>query len=230
MPSNHYLAVAIDYLFRIAPGWQRRPRVGKTIVSSRMIDRVAARVRSQLVEVPVGFKWFVDGLLDGTLGFGGEESAGASFLRRDGSAWTTDKDGIAPALLAAEMTAVLGRDPAEAYRGLEREFGDPVFRARRRAGDTGAEGSDFANLTAQQIRSRELAGETIETVLTRAPYNDAPIGGVKVEAAHGWFAARPSGTEDIYKIYAESFLGNEHLQRIAAEAQAMVAEALDATR
>ncbi len=225
MPANHYLAVAIDYLFRSRDGWGSRAAVGKTIVSSSMIDRVAAGLGRQLVEVPVGFKWFVDGLADGSLGFGGEESAGASFLRRNGGVWTTDKDGIAPALLAAEMTAATGFDPAEAYRRLTQRFGAPSYR-RVDAPATTAQKQQLATLSAAQIRSSELAGDAIERVLTRAPFRDTPFGGVKVVTAHGWFAARPSGTEDIYKIYAESFRGDEHLQRIVDEAQAIVGVAL----
>ena len=228
LPSNHYLAVAIDYLFRHRPSWPGQAAVGKTVVSSRMIDLVTASLGRRLVEMPVGFKWFVDGLFDGSLGFGGEESAGASFLRLDGSVWTTDKDGIVPALLSAEMTATLQRDPGEAYHELTHEFGVPVFQ-RFEAAATPAEKQKLAHFTAQQIRSTELAGEKIQSVLTHAPHNDAPIGGVKVSAASGWFAARPSGTEDIYKIYAESFHGADHLQRIVTEAQAIVREALDAS-
>ena len=225
MPSNHYLAVCIDHLFRNRSAWNTKAAVGKTIVSSSMIDRVAAGLGRQLVEVPVGFKWFVDGLLDGTLGFGGEESAGASFLRRDGTVWTTDKDGIAPALLAAEMTATAKRDPAEAYRGLTERFGDPVY-LRVDSPATPAQKRQFANLSAAQIRSSELAGDKIERVWTRAPFRDAPFGGVKVMTANGWFAARPSGTEDVYKLYAESFRDDAHLQRILEEAQAIVGRAL----
>ena len=191
-----------------------------------MIDLVAARLGRPLVEVPVGFKWFVDGLFDGSLGFGGEESAGASFLRQDGSVWTTDKDGIAPALLAAEITARLQHDPGDAYVDLTHEFGTPVSQ-RFEAAATPAQKRKLAQFSAQQVRVHELAGEAIESVLTQAPHNQAPIGGVKVAAKSGWFAARPSGTEDIYKIYAESFLGAEHLQRIVAEAQSIVGVALD---
>ncbi len=226
MQANQYLAVAIDYLFRHRPQWAARAGVGKTIVSSTMIDHVAAGLPRELAEVPVGFKWFVDGLFDGSLGFGGEESAGASFLRRDGRVWTTDKDGIAPALLAAEITATLQRDPAGAYDTLTQQYGNPVYQ-RFEAPATPAEKQKLSRLSVSQIASRELAGESIETVLTNAPYNGASIGGVKVIAANGWFAARPSGTEDIYKIYAESFRGGDHLQRIIAEAQAIVRESLD---
>lgn len=225
MPSNHYLAVAIDYLFRHRPRWSARAGVGKTIVSSRMIDHVAAGLPRQLVEMPVGFKWFVDGLFDGSLGFGGEESAGASFLRRDGGVWTTDKDGIAPALLAAEITATLQHDPAQAYRALTKKYGSPAYE-RFEAPATPADKQKLARLSSSQIRSRELAGETIDAVLTHVPHNGAAIGGVKVSTANGWFAARPSGTENIYKIYAESFRGREHLKQIIAEAQAIVTDAL----
>jgi phosphoglucomutase len=192
-----------------------------------MIDRVTARLGRRLYEVPVGFKWFVDGLFDGSLGFGGEESAGASFLRRDGRVWTTDKDGIAPALLAAEITAHAGRDPGEVYGALAAAFGAPVFdRVEARA--TPEQKKRLARLSAQQVRSKELAGEPIKEILTQAPGNGAAIGGLKVTAASGWFAARPSGTEDIYKIYAESFRGTDHLKRIVEEAQSIVTAALSA--
>ena len=190
-----------------------------------MIDRVAKKLGRRLYEVPVGFKWFVEGLLDGSLGFGGEESAGASFLRLDGSVWTTDKDGIVPALLSAEIIARMGRDPGEIYRDLTREFGDPIY-DRVEAPATPEQKRMLAQLSSQQISSATLAGEKIETILTRAPGNDAPIGGVKVIAKSGWFAARPSGTEDIYKIYAESFLGDQHLGCITDEAQAIVSTAM----
>jgi phosphoglucomutase len=196
------------------------------VVSSQMIDRVAAKLRRKLYEVPVGFKWFVDGLLDGSLGFGGEESAGASFLRMDGKAWTTDKDGIVAALLSAEITARMGRDPGEIYLELTREFGAPAFE-RIDAPATPAQKAQLARLSPQQVKSGQLAGEKIESILTRAPGNDAPIGGLKVVAESGWFAARPSGTEDIYKIYAESLRGAEHLRRVLAEAQTIVAAALE---
>lgn len=225
MPPNHYLSVAIDYLFRNRPGWRADAAVGKTLVSSGMIDRVAAKLGRRLLEVPVGFKWFVDGLVDGSLGFGGEESAGASFLRRDGSVWTTDKDGIIPSLLAGEMTARSGRDPGEAYRTLTQEFGEPAY-DRIDAPATPAQKKRLSALSANEITAKELAGEKILAILSRAPANDAPIGGLKVVTENGWFAARPSGTEDIYKIYAESFRGEEHLRRIAAEAQAIVDRAL----
>jgi phosphoglucomutase len=225
LPPNHYLCVAISYLFSHRPKWGKGAAVGKTLVSSQMIDRVAAKLGRRLYEVPVGFKWFVDGLLDGSLGFGGEESAGASFLRQDGGVWTTDKDGMVPALLSAEITARMGRDPGEVYRQLAGELGDPVA-DRVDAPATPEQKKKLAQLSPQQVRSAELAGEKIHSILTKAPGNDAPIGGLKVVAANGWFAARPSGTEDIYKVYAESFKGAEHLQRILAEAQSIVAAAL----
>jgi phosphoglucomutase len=225
MPSNHYLAAAVDYLFQNRGRWNRKAGVGKTVVSSAMIDRVTARLGRNLYEVPVGFKWFVDGLLDGTLGFGGEESAGASFSRIDGTVWTTDKDGIVPALLAAEMTARSGRDPAALYRGLTRELGAPVA-DRVEAPATAEQKQKLAKLSPQQIQITELAGEPIDTVLDRAPGNGAPIGGIKVIAASGWFAARPSGTEDIYKVYAESFRGVDHLRILVREAQVIVDRAL----
>jgi phosphoglucomutase len=228
LPPNHYLAVAIFYLFRHRPEWRKDAAVGKTVVSSQMIDRVTAKLGRKLYEVPVGFKWFVDGLLDGSLGFGGEESAGASFVRLDGSVWTTDKDGIVPALLSAEITARMGRDPGEIYRDLAREFGEPVY-DRVDAPATPEQKQLLAKLSTQQIKSAQLAGEKIQSMLTRAPGNDAPIGGLKVIAESGWFAARPSGTENIYKIYAESFRGEDHLQRILEEAQAMVSDALGAS-
>ncbi len=218
---NHYLAVAVDYLFTHRPGWRADAAVGKTLVSSSMIDRVAAGLGRRVSEVPVGFKWFVDGLLDGSYGFGGEESAGASFLRKDGTVWTTDKDGIILGLLAAEITAVTGRDPGELYAGLEAKYGSPVYE-RLDAPATPAQKAAFANLTPEMVAADTLAGEAIEAKLTRAPGNGASIGGLKVVTKNGWFAARPSGTEDIYKIYAESFLGREHLDRLKAEAQAMV--------
>jgi phosphoglucomutase len=225
LPPNHYLAVAIFYLFQHRPEWRKDAAVGKTMVSSQMIDRVAGKLGRKLYEVPVGFKWFVDGLHDGSLGFGGEESAGASFVRRDGSVWTTDKDGIIPALLSAEITARMGRDPGEIYRELARELGDPVY-DRIDAPATPAQKKKLAQLSPQQVLSAELAGEKIQRILTEAPGNAAPIGGLKVVAESGWFAARPSGTEDIYKIYAESFRGADHLRRIQVEAQAIVGNAL----
>jgi len=225
VPPNHYLAVAIRHLFAHRTGWSPQAGVGKTVVSTGMIDRVTAKLGRNLYEVPVGCKWFVSGLLDGSLGFGGEESAGASFLRRDGTVWTTDKDGIVPGLLAAEITARAGRDPGEIYRGLTQELGEP-FAARIEAPATLAQKKRLAALSPQQVRCTQLAGETVECILSRAPGNDAPIGGVKVVAESGWFAARPSGTEDIYKIYAESFRGEGHLRHIVAEAQAAVDQAL----
>jgi phosphoglucomutase len=225
MASNHYLAATVDYLFRNRERWSRAAAVGKTVVSSAIIDRVSARLDRRLYEVPVGFKWFVDGLLDGSLGVGGEESAGASFLRIDGSAWTTDKDGIVPGLLAAEMTARSGRDPALLYLDLTRDLGVPLT-DRVEAPATPEQKQKLAKLSPQQVRITELAGEKIEKVLDRAPGNDAPIGGIKVIAASGWFAARPSGTENIYKIYAESFRGADHLQVLLREAQNIVDRAL----
>jgi phosphoglucomutase len=224
---NHYLAVAIFYLFQHRPKWSRDAAVGKTVVRSRMIDLVTAKLSRKLYEVPVGFKWFVDGLLDGSLGFGGEESAGASFIRLDGGVWTTDKDGIVPALLSAEITARMGRDPGELYVELTREFGEPVY-DRVEAPATPEQKQMLEQLSPQQISSAELAGEKIQTILTNAPGNGASIGGLKVIAASGWFAARPSGTEDIYKIYAESFRGADHLHRILAQAQVIVDAALAA--
>ena len=225
LPANHYLAVMIHHLFRHRPHWRTDARVGKTVVSSTMIDRVSAQLGRQVYEVPVGFKWFVDGLFDGSLGFGGEESAGASFLRRDGTVWTTDKDGIIPALLAAEITAYGGRDPGEIYRALTRDLGEP-FTDRIEAPATPAQKQRLSALSPRQVRCTHLAGDPVQGILSRAPGNDAPIGGVKVIADGGWFAARPSGTEDIYKIYAESFRGADHLRRIGEEAQAIVDAAL----
>jgi phosphoglucomutase len=225
LPPNHYLSVAIDYLFQHRPAWSKTAMVGKTVVSSQMIDRVTAKIGRKLYEVPVGFKWFVDGLLDGSLGFGGEESAGASFSRRDGSVWTTDKDGLVPALLSAEITARMGRDPGEIYRDLAHEFGEPVY-DRIEAPATPEQKQALARLSPEQILSSELAGEKIQNILTQAPGNGAAIGGLKVVSENGWFAARPSGTEDIYKIYAESFAGADHLRRILEEAQTLVDAAL----
>jgi len=225
MQPNHYLAVAIHYLFGNRPEWSKDAAVGKTVVSSGLIDLVAAQLGRRLHEVPVGFKWFVAGLLDGSLGFGGEESAGASFLRRDGTVWTTDKDGVIPALLAAEITARTGKDPGQIYRDLTRELGEPCY-DRVDAPATPAQKAILKKLSAEQLKSPTLAGEPIKVVLTRAPGNDGAIGGVKVVAEGGWFAARPSGTEDIYKIYAESFKGEEHLRRIQQEAQAIVGKAM----
>ncbi len=228
LPPNHYLSAAISYLFRHRPKWSRGAAVGKTIVSTQMIDRVTAKLGRRLYEVPVGFKWFVDGLLDGSLGFCGEESAGASFVRLDRSVWTTDKDGIVSALLAAEITARMDRDPGEIYRELAREFGEPAYE-RVEAPATPDQKRRLAKLSPEQILSPELAGEKIEAVLTRAPGNGAAIGGLKVATKSGWFAARPSGTEDVYKIYAESFRDAHHLRRILAEAQALVDAALGAS-
>src|ERR1700736_755344 len=225
MPPNHYLSTAIFYLFQNRPNWRQEAAVGKTLVSSQMIDRVAAKLGRKLCEGPVGFKWFVNGLLDGSLGFAGEESAGAVFLRRNGSVWTTDKDGIVPALLAADITARIGRDPAEIYAELTRELGEPLY-DRVDAPATPEQKEILKRLSPQQVRQTDLAGEKIKSILTRAPGNDAPIGGLKVIAENGWFAARPSGTENIYKIYAESFRGADHLHRILAQAQAIVSDAL----
>jgi phosphoglucomutase len=227
LPPNHYLAVAIFYLFQHRPTWRRDAAVGKTVVSSQMIDRVTAKLSRRLYEVPVGFKWFVDGLREGSLGFAGEESAGTSFLRLDGSVWTTDKDGIVAALLSAEITARMGQDPGEIYRGLEREFGESVY-DRVEAPATPEQKARLETLSAEQVRFKDLAGEPIRTILTSAPGDGGPIGGVKVVAEGGWFAARPSGTENIYKIYAESFRGADHLRRILEEAQTIVSDALAA--
>jgi phosphoglucomutase len=225
LPPNHYLAVAIAYLFAHRPQWPATVAVGKTLVSSSMIDRVAARINRKLVEVPVGFKWFVEGLIDGSLGFGGEESAGATFLRRDGSVWTTDKDGIIPNLLAAEITARTGKDPGEHYRELTAEFGTPCY-TRIDAPATPEQKARLAKLSPDAVKESELAGEPITAKLTNAPGNNAPIGGLKVMAASGWFAARPSGTENIYKIYAESFKDQAHMDAIVDEAQRIVNNAL----
>jgi phosphoglucomutase len=225
MNPNHFLAVAIWYLFQHRPGWSDKAAVGKTLVSSSMIDRVAKHIGRRLAEVPVGFKWFVDGLLDGSFGFGGEESAGASFLRKDGSVWTTDKDGIIMDLLAAEITAVTGRDPGEHYRDLEEKFGAPVYE-RIDVPTTPEQKAVLENMSTDLVEAQELAGEKITAKLTRAPSNQAPIGGLKVVTENGWFAARPSGTENIYKIYAESFKGVDHLHDIQAEAQSIVNDAL----
>ncbi len=225
LPPNHYLSVAIFYLFQHRPNWNKDAVIGKTVVSSQMIDRVAAKLGRKLYEVPVGFKWFVDGLLDGSLGFGGEESAGASFLRLDGTIWTTDKDGIIPALLAAEITARMGRDPGELYQELTREFGEPVY-DRVEAPATPEQKALLATLSPEKIKLTELAGEKIVNVFTHAPGNGASIGGMKVITESGWFAARPSGTENIYKIYVESFKGVDHLDRILEEAQTIVDAAL----
>lgn len=226
LPANHYLVVMIDYLFRHRPDWSAAAAVGKTLVSSALIDRVAAGLGRRLHEVPVGFKWFVDGLLDGGLGFAGEESAGASFLRRDGSVWTTDKDGITAALLAAEITARSGRDPGERYREIATQLGDPLA-DRVEAPASAEQKARLAKLSPTQLTASDLAGEKIISVLDRAPGNHAPLGGIKVSAASGWFAARPSGTEAIYKIYAESFKDPAHLQAILQQAQSMVDTALE---
>ena len=225
LAPDHYLAAAIDFLFQYRPDWEPSAAVGKTVVSSRLIDRLTARLARQLVEMPVGFKWFAGGLHSGALGFAGEESAGATFLRHDGSVWTTDKDGIAAALLSAEITARTGRDPGERYAALAEEFGSPVAR-RVEAAATAQQKKQLAALTPQQINSTDLAGDRIESILSHAPGNGEPIGGIKVNTTNGWFAARPSGTESIYKIYAESFVGAEHLQRILQEAQAIVDAAI----
>ncbi len=227
MNPNHYLSVMIAYLFANRPGWPARAAVGKTAVSSSMIDRVAAKVGRALVEVPVGFKWFVDGLLDGAFGFAGEESAGASFLRRDGTVWTTDKDGLIPGLLAAEITARTGRDPGEHWRALAEEFGEPAYQ-RIDAPATPEQKAALARLAPEHVRMRELAGEPVERVLAAAPGNGAAIGGIKVVAEHGWFAARPSGTENVYKVYAESFRGADHLRRIQQEADVILRDAFAA--
>jgi phosphoglucomutase len=229
MNPNHYLAVSIAYLFANRPDWKPDAAIGKTLVSSSLIDRVAAKLGRKLVEVPVGFKWFVQGLLDGSLGFGGEESAGASFLRRDGTVWSTDKDGLIMNLLAAEMMARTGRDPGELYRELTKELGEPVYE-RIDAAATPAQKTILSKLSPDQVQAAELAGDTILAKLTTAPGNGAAIGGLKVVTAQGWFAARPSGTEDVYKLYAESFRGTEHLKMIQEEAQALIAKALASSK
>ena len=222
---NHYLAVAIEYLFTHRPGWRADAAIGKTLVSSSMIDRVAKSLGRRMVEVPVGFKWFVDGLLDGSFGFGGEESAGASFLRRDGGPWSTDKDGLILGLLAAEILAKTGRDPGEHYQRLTEQHGAPVYQ-RIDAPATKEQKAVLAKLSPEQLTAKELAGDPIEQVFTQAPGNGAAIGGLKVATRNGWFAARPSGTEDVYKIYAESFVGDEHLRRLQEEAKALLAKVL----
>ena len=222
---NHYLAVMIQYLFTNRPEWKAKTAIGKTLVSSSMIDRVANGLNRPMIEVPVGFKWFVDGLLDGSLGFVGEESAGASFLRRDGTTWTTDKDGLIPGLLSAEMTARTGKDPGQHYKELTAKYGDPVYQ-RIDAAATKEQKAKLGKLSPSQVKAKELAGEAITAILTEAPGNKAPIGGLKVETENGWFAARPSGTEDVYKIYAESFKGSDHLKQIQTEAQAVVTAAI----
>ncbi|MGA8554953.1 MAG: hypothetical protein WB630_11095, partial [Candidatus Acidiferrales bacterium] len=225
LPPNHYLAVCVHYLFANRKEWGDHVAVGKTVVSSSMIDRVSAQLGRALYEVPVGFKWFVEGLLSGRVGFCGEESAGSSFLRRDGSVWTTDKDGIIPCLLSAEITARLRRDPGEIYQQLTRELGDPVYE-RIDAPATPEQKAALQKLSPADIHVTEVASEKVEQILTAAPADGNPIGGIKVIAKNGWFAARPSGTEEIYKIYAESFLGQDHLRRIEEEAQTIVSEAL----
>jgi phosphoglucomutase len=225
LPPNHYLAACIHYLFTHRPGWRQATAVGKTVVSSSIIDRVAAALQRQVSDMPVGFKWFVDGLLSGGLGFAGEESAGASFVRRDGTVWTTDKDGITAALLAAEITARMQRDPGELYRQLTRDLGDPVY-ARVDMPASPEEKKILLAMSQADVHRSELAGDPIQQVLTIAPGNGQPIGGIKLITANGWFAARPSGTEHVYKIYAESFQGDTHLQRIQADARAIVAETI----
>jgi phosphoglucomutase len=227
MNPNHYLAAAISYLFRNRSRWGKDSAVGKTVVSSAIIDRVAASLGRKLIETPVGFKWFVDGLIDGSVGFAGEESAGASFLRVDGTVWTTDKDGLILGLLAAETTARSGKDPGKLYEELTNQFGAPVYE-RMDAPASPAQKQILARLSPEQLKERELAGEKIVATLTKAPGNGAPIGGIKVIAESGWFAARPSGTEDVYKIYAESFRGADHLHRIQTEAQELIARVLRA--
>jgi phosphoglucomutase len=227
LPPNHDLCAAIFYLFQNRPSWSKSTSVGKSIVSSQMIDRITAKLGRKLFEVPVGFKWFVDGLLDGSLGFAGEESAGSVFLRLDGSVWTTDKDGFIPCLLAAESTARTGLDPAAAYREFTQEFGESAYE-RIDAPATPEQKDRLARLSPQQVTLERLAGEKIETILTHAPGNNAPIGGLKVATEDGWFAARPSGTENVYKIYAESFRGTDHLRQIQTEAQTFINGTLEA--
>ncbi|HEX7767953.1 MAG TPA: phosphoglucomutase (alpha-D-glucose-1,6-bisphosphate-dependent) [Nitrospira sp.] len=229
MNPNHYLAVSIAYLFANRPGWKLDAGIGKTLVSSSLIDRVAAKLTRKLVEVPVGFKWFVSGLLDGSLGFGGEESAGASFLRRDGTVWSTDKDGIIMDLLAAEMMARTGKDPAQLYQDLTKEMGEPVYE-RIDAVATPEQKAILSKLSPAQVHATELAGDKIVAMMTTAPGNGAAIGGLKVVTDQGWFAARPSGTEDVYKLYAESFRGKEHLKRIQGEAQELIAKAFSSAK
>ena len=225
LPPNHYLSVCISYLFKHRPNWNKDAAVGKTVVSSGMIDRITSKLGRKLYEVPVGFKWYVDGLLDGSLAFVGEESAGASFARLNGSVWTTDKDGFIPSLLAAEITAAMGKDPGEIYNDLTKEFGTPVY-DRIEAPATAQQKKLLSALSPQQVKITDMAGEKIETILTIAPGNNASIGGLKVSTKNGWFAARPSGTEDIYKIYGESFLGRSHLDEILKQAQEIVNTAL----
>ncbi|MDH4154372.1 MAG: phosphoglucomutase (alpha-D-glucose-1,6-bisphosphate-dependent) [Nitrospira sp.] len=228
MNPNHYLAVSIAYLFASRSKWRPDAEIGKTLVSSSLIDRVAAKLKQKLIEVPVGFKWFVPGLLNGSLGFGGEESAGASFLRHDGKVWSTDKDGIIMDLLAAEMTAKTGHNPAELYQALTRELGEPVYE-RIDAPATAEQKAVLSKLSPEQVKATELAGDKIVAMLTKAPGNGAAIGGLKVVTEQGWFAARPSGTEDVYKLYAESFKGKDHLKRIQEEAQALISKILTAS-
>jgi phosphoglucomutase len=225
MNPNHYLAVAIDYLYGHRSDWPGDAAVGKTLVSSSMIDRVADGLGRRLLEVPVGFKWFVPGLLDGSIAFGGEESAGASFLRRDGSVWTTDKDGILLCLLASEITAVTGNTPSQRYAGLVERYGDPTY-ARVDAPADRDQKAALGKLSAEQVTASEMAGEKITAVLTEAPGNGAAVGGLKVVTENGWFAARPSGTEDVYKIYAESFRGAEHLEQIQSDARELVGDVI----
>ena len=227
LPANHFLSVAIDYLFRNRPKWGAQAAVGKTVVCTQMIDRIAAKLGRRLYEVPVGFKWFGEGLFDGSLGFGGEESAGATFLRTDGTVWTTDKDGLVPALLSAEITARMGRDPGEIYGELTRELGE-CLSERIDAPATPEQKRRLSQLSPQQVQAKDLAGEKILSIVGHAPGNGAPIGGLKVIAENGWFAARPSGTENIYKLYVESFRGEQHLRRIADDAQAIVDATLSA--
>ena len=227
LPPNHYLAVCISYLFQNRPQWHKEAAIGKTVVSSSIIDRVTAQLGKKLYEVPVGFKWFVDGLLDGSLAFVGEESAGASFARLDGSVWTTDKDGFIPSLLSAEIMSVTGKDPGDIYRDLTKDFGTPVYN-RIEAPATAEQKRLLSALSPRQVDITDLAGEKIGDILTTAPGNNAPIGGLKVSTKNSWFAARPSGTEDIYKIYGESFLGRDHLDKILKQAQEIVDHVLTA--
>jgi phosphoglucomutase len=221
MNPNHYLAAAVDYLFRDRPGWRAEAGIGKTVVTSAILDRVAKKLDRRLLEVPVGFKWFVEGLLEGSLGFAGEESAGASLLRKDGTVWTTDKDGMVLGLLAAEILGVTGRDPGERYRAITEELGNPVYERIDRSA-TREQKAALKKLGASDLTASELAGDPILEILTEAPGNGAPIGGLKVSTAYGWFAARPSGTEEVYKLYAESFRGDEHLRRIQTEAAGLL--------
>jgi phosphoglucomutase len=226
MPPNHYLSSAIFFLLQHRPLWKQTAAIGKTLVSSQMIDRVTKKLNRKLYETPVGFKWFVDGLLDGSLCFGGEESAGASFSRMDGTAWTTDKDGFIPSLLAAEITATLQRDPGEIYSDLSNELGEPVY-DRVEAKATPEQKARLGKLSSGQIKQKSLGGDQIISILSKAPGNGAPIGGLKIVTENGWIAARPSGTEDIYKIYAESFRGRDHLNDMLKEAQGIVDKAIE---